>query len=318
MIPALPYLAPWYRLVSGEDALLAEWGQRIVRFEGSAATRLLPALLPLLDGTRTLDEIAALLGEPVRPAIEQALRQLHEHDLLLPGPPAPDDLPPGVAATVLLLTSLASGNRAPAETAASLSSSTVSIVGDGTPGAEIGRLLRRSGTRVERSDAIVAGNDLVVCAPAPTELPRLGSWNEQALAAQQPWLQVLPFDGRYAAIGPLYLPGDTCCYECFRIRRAANLDAGDELALLDSTPAPYPDAPSLDAVVAGLATMLVLGWLLLADHYAPAAFYALDLFPVLALAVHYVHRVPRCRACSGLADVAAPLPWHKEIPVVGG
>ena len=72
---------------------------------------------------------------------------------------------------------------------------------------------------------------------------------------------------------------------------------------------------TLDAIVAGLAAQLVLGWLVLGDHYIPAAFYALELLPSIALSVHHVHRVPRCPACSGLADAASPLPWYKEVPV---
>jgi bacteriocin biosynthesis cyclodehydratase domain-containing protein len=129
---------------------------------------------------------------------------------------------------------------------------------------------------------------------------------------------VLPFDGRYAGVGPLYLPGDTCCHECFRLRRAANVDAADELPLLDGVPARYPASPPVDAVVGGLAALVALGWLVLGDHYAPAAFYALELVPTLSLTLHHVHRVPRCPACSGLGDVAPPLPWYKEAPLAAG
>ena len=76
-------------------------------------------------------------------------------------------------------------------------------------------------------------------------------------------------------------------------------------------------APAVDALAAAIAVQLALGWLVLGDHYAPAAFYALELVPTIALTVHHVHRVPRCPVCSDLADVAPPLPWHKEIPVAG-
>src|SRR4029077_8440709 len=79
----------------------------------------------------------------------------------------------------------------------------------------------------------------------------------------------------------------------------------------------YPTAPAVDALAAAIAVQLALGWLVLGDHYAPAAFYALELVPTIALTVHHVHRVPRCPVCSDLADVAPPLPWHKEIPVAG-
>lgn len=317
-VPALPYLPPWYRVATGAGKVVLEYGQRIVCLEGRAAERLLPALLPLLDGTRAVDEIVCVLGEPARPAVEQALAQLSAHGVLAEGPPLPAGMPRPVSGTAELLASLRPGGRPLTETAGSVAGCTVAVAGEGTTAVEVARLLRSSGVAVERADAVAAGVDLTVCAASAAEPARLREWNVQALAARVPWLQVLPFDGRYASLGPLYLPGDTCCYECFRLRRAANLDAGDELPVLEQAPASYPAAPALDAVLGGLAALLVLSWLVLGDHYAPAVFYAFELVPVLGLTVHHVHRVPRCPACSGLADVAPPLPWHKEVPVAHG
>jgi bacteriocin biosynthesis cyclodehydratase domain-containing protein len=316
LIPALPYLAPWYRIATADDEVVLEYGQRIICLAGRAGAVLVPVLLPLLDGTRTVDEIVEVLGEPARPAVEAALQRLVEHDLLLEGPPLPDDVAAPLAATTELLASLRPGGVTLREAAAALDSGSVAVVGRGPAAVEVCRLLRQSGVRVQRSEAISTGVDLVVCAPAPAQLPGLGDWNRQALASGQPWLQVLPFDGRYASVGPLYLPNETCCFECFRLRRLANLDVGDELASLEAVPAPYPAAPALQAVVAGIATTLALEWLVLRDHYVPAAFYGVELAEALTVSLHHVHRVPRCPACSGLADVAAPLPWHKEHAVV--
>jgi bacteriocin biosynthesis cyclodehydratase domain-containing protein len=313
--PTLPYLAPWYRVATSRQKVLLEYGQRIVCLEGGAAKKLVPALLPLLDGTRTVGEIVGLLGEPVRSAVEHALRELAAAGVLRDGPPLTGDVPRPVAGVAEFLASLRPGREPLGEMVRSVAACAVAVVGGSSGGVEVARLLRRSGVVVERAQSVASGVDLVVCAPAASELPLLAHWNEEALEARQPWLQILPFDGRYGAVGPLYLPGDTCCYECFRLRRAANLDAPDEFALLDGTPAPYPAAPTFDAIVSGVAAELALHWLVLGDHYAPAAFYALELLPTLALAVHHVHRVPRCPACSGLADVASPLPWYKEVPV---
>ena len=318
MIPAFPYLAPWYRIATADDEVVLEYGQRIICLAGRAGAVLMPVLLPLLDGTRTLDQIVEVLGEPARPAIEAALERLDEHDLLLDGPPLPSDVPAPLSATAELLASLRPGEKTPREAAATLASRCVAVVGSGPAAAEVARLLRQSGIAVRREGTISADADLFVCAPAPAELPALGAWNSQALASAQPWLQVLPFDGRYASVGPLYLPGETCCLECFRLRRLANLDAGDELALLEAAPGAYPAAPALQGLVAGIATTLTLQWLVLGDHHVPSAFYAIELGPVLGVSLHHVHRVPRCPACSGLADVAPPLPWYKEHAAVGG
>jgi bacteriocin biosynthesis cyclodehydratase domain-containing protein len=312
MIPAVPYLAPWYRIATAEDEVVLEYGQRIVCLAGRAGAVLLPVLLPLLDGTHTLDEIVEVLGEPARPAIEAALERLHELNLLLDGPPLSDDVPAPLSATAEFLVALRPGEVALEGALAALRSRSVAVVGSGPAAVEVARLLGLSGVCVRREQSISSGIDLAVCAPAPSQLPTLADWNEQALASGQPWLQVLPFDGRYASVGPLYLPGETCCFECFRLRRLANLDAGYELALLEASPAAYPVPPALQALVAGIAVTLALEWLVLHDHHVPSAFYAVEVGQVLGLSLNHVYRVPRCPACSGLADVSAPLPWHKE------
>ena len=318
VIPTLPYLAPWYRIARTDDEVVLEYGQRIVCLAGRAGAVLMPVLLPLLDGTHTLDEIVEVLGEPARPAIEAALERLDEHDLLLDGPPLSHDVPTPLSATAKFLVALRPREVALGDAVASLRSRSVAVVGSGPTAVEVARLLRQSGMLVRRADSISSGVDLAVCAPASAQLPSLGEWNEQALASGQPWLQVLPFDGRYASVGPLYVPGETCCFECFRLRRRANLDAGDELALLEATPAVYPTPPMLQAVVGGIAATLALEWVVLHDHHVPSAFYAVELGQVLGVSLHHVHRVPRCPACSGLEDVSAPLPWHKEHAAAAG
>jgi bacteriocin biosynthesis cyclodehydratase domain-containing protein len=315
LVPAFPYLAPWYRVARAPGKVVLEYGQRIVCLEGDAAERLVPVLLPLLDGTRTVDEIVRVLGRPARRAIEQAIAELGAHGLLIDGPPVDPAEARPVADTAQLLVALRPGCPSPAATVESIRGCSVAVSGDAPAGVEAARLLRASGAEVEWADGPAVGADLTICAPAPTQLAELRGWNDRALAVPTPWLQLLPFDGRYAAVGPLYLPGDTCCYECFRLRRAANIDAGEELPLLDDADAHRPSAPAVAAVAGAIAAELALGWLVHGDHYAPAAFYALALVPTISLTVHHVHRVPRCPACSGLAEVAAPLPWHKEIAV---
>jgi bacteriocin biosynthesis cyclodehydratase domain-containing protein len=171
--------------------------------------------------------------------------------------------------------------------------------------------------QVSYADTIDGDAELTICAPAAAERSRLKDWNDQALEARAPWLQVLPFDGRYATIGPLFLPYDTCCFECFRLRRQANLHEGSDLDLVDGAPSSHPDVPALDAVLGGLATLVACSWLVTHDHFAPGAFYAFELVPTPGLSVHHVYRVPRCPACSGLADLSTPLPWHKEVPRAG-
>ena len=145
-----------------------------------------------------------------------------------------------------------------------------------------------SGVEVERADRPATGVDLTVCAPsAERAAAAAGVERAGARRPRTPWLQVLPFDGRYAAVGPLYLPG--------RHRAATSASACGvprtsmrprSCRCSRTAPAAYPSSPAVDAAAsAAIAAQLALGWLVLGDHYAPAAFYALELLPTIALTV---------------------------------
>ena len=67
------------------------------------------------------------------------------------------------------------------------------------------------------------GVDLAIVAPSTDEVPLLPDWNVRALETGTVWLQVLPFDGSLAAVGPIYVPHESACYECYRLRRSANI-----------------------------------------------------------------------------------------------
>src|SRR5205823_957378 len=146
-------------------------------------------LLPLLDGTRTVDEIVACLGEPIRPAVEHALELLEEHGLLLSGPPEAEG-----GDTVARLLAASGPQRPEPELARVLALSRVGVAGAGRGAEEVARALRGAGIeRVTRTDwKRLPRVDLVVAAPGRDECARLESWNRVALAAELPWLQILP------------------------------------------------------------------------------------------------------------------------------
>ncbi|HET7045809.1 MAG TPA: TOMM precursor leader peptide-binding protein, partial [Gaiellaceae bacterium] len=139
-------------------------------------------------------------------------------------------------------------------------------------------------------------------------IPRLADWNRHAIAGGLPWLQVLPFDGRFAAIGPLFVPGETCCYECYRLRRSANVFCEPEYAALDGTPARYPLSPALLAALAGLGTHLAFTWIVQGDPQAVGIMFAFEWTRGPTVTGHHVYRVPRCPACSAALD-SPPAVW---------
>jgi bacteriocin biosynthesis cyclodehydratase domain-containing protein len=295
-----PLLKPWYRLsVDGGRSVLRYAGS-VLEFEGAAAERLIPHLLPLLDGSRTVDEVVAELGEPVRPAVEHALSLLEAHDVLTePSPPGVDDR------CAELLAATVGGTVAEVHTL--LAFAEVCVVGEGPAAEPLGRILQASGvlgvTRLDWAD-VPPLDALAVAVPSSGELPRVEEWNLRAIESLTTWMQVLPFDGRLAAVGPVFVPGQTACHECFRCRRDSTI-----APMRDRTTGRYLGAPAIDAALAGLAAHVVLRRLAFGDDGDVGVLLALELVPELRCTRHYVYRVPRCGACSSSARRAPAAPW---------
>jgi bacteriocin biosynthesis cyclodehydratase domain-containing protein len=315
-LPRLPALKPWYRLLPDDDRLVLQYGETLVSFEGRAARRLLPALLPLLDGTRTVDEIVQIVGPAVRRAVEQALALLQEHGLLTQ---AAEGLTEAEKRTADFLAALDPAARSAVDLFAIVRRARVAVAGSGALALELVASLRRSGLdSLEQVPLRTPSSDLerfqlVVVAPRGEELPDLPEWNLAAFTASVPWMQVLPFDGLFSAMGPFYVPGETGCYECFRIRRASNVDDPRLFLALQEVGVPLPASSTLEQTVAGLAATLALRWLAHEDQFLPGTWYAFELTPQPTLGAHVLYRVPRCPVCSGLSEIAQPLPWHKAV-----
>ena len=308
-LPERPLLKPWYRHSVDEHGVVFRYGTSVLELHGAAATRLLPRLLPLLDGTRRIDDIVACLGEPIRPAIEHALAVLRERRVLTEG--APRSLTGGRARAAELLAATDPLDRAVGAAAARLDGSHIVLLGSAPVADTVAGLLAESGVgTVDRGDwDDLHTGDLVLAAPDHEELPRLRTLNERALAEGTTWLQLLPFDGLIAAVGPLFVPGETACHECYLRRRAANLSSRPFKPDCVERGG-FPTAPALDAVLAGLAVTAALRWLALADGFVPGVVIAVEQVPEPAVSHHLLYRVPRCPACSPASRRATLVPWH--------
>jgi bacteriocin biosynthesis cyclodehydratase domain-containing protein len=302
-IPRYPLLAPWYRLVRDAGRLLLEHGRSVVVMQGSAVEHVLPALLPLLDGTHSVDDIVAKLG--ARRVVEHVLEQLASSGVLVEGPTAAaaDEAATSIAAAYAL---------APAMVVDRLRAARVGVIGSSAAGDAVARALGASGLGgVERLDWDGESPvDLVVVAPAPGEAPKLCEWNLVALSRGIPWLPLRPFDGILSTVGPLIVPGETACYECVLYRLAGHVDYGRDLRRIEGVPPAVRPTAAIESLVAAAAGQVALCWLGGLDLALPGLLHVLETRPLLALGTHPVLRVPRCPACSSVARLAPALPWH--------
>ena len=301
-----PLLAPWWRAVEDRDRLLFEHAGRVVELEGRAVRALLPALIPLLDGTRTVSEIVAILGAAAEAPTAKALALLDDHGLLVDGPAREGEADARYVASVCSST--------PAAVSTALSQSRVAILGSAPAGAELARLLEADGSVATTSapiDGLGADADLVVAAPTAEETPQLAGLNEHCLRREKPWLVLLPSDGRFAAVGPLYVPGQTACHACYLLRRGATSGYEQDFSLLERRPVRAPMPLAAVTIAAGVAGLICLRWLGGRDPTLPGAFYALELQGTLAITRHRVLRVPRCPACR--VPSPPPSPWFREL-----
>jgi bacteriocin biosynthesis cyclodehydratase domain-containing protein len=310
VLPERPALAPWCRLVEDDSRVLIEHGGTLVTLEGVAARALLPRLLPLLDGTRTRAELGDTFGHAAAPAVDNALTLLAEHRLLVDGPAVEEDHP---AAAAALFAAALAGSMTPAAAVDALASARVAVLGTGPIARELARLLPLSGVpRVETLslDPEPAAGSFVVAAPGHDDLDVLPRLNDWALCRSAPWLQVLPYDGRFVIAGPVFVPGASACHACFVTRRASASGYDEDFDVVERTTCRAPLPAPLVSVAAGLTALLVVRWLTTADPTLPGRFYALEAGTVIGLRFDRLLRVPRCAACGPHAQ-AVPSPWFE-------
>jgi bacteriocin biosynthesis cyclodehydratase domain-containing protein len=306
VVPELPLLKPWYRLLRQEGRVLLEHGRTVVAFEGAAARAFLPALLPLLDGSRNVDEICELIGPKVRLAVENALELLGRNGLLVAGPRlAEDDHARAVAESLAAAGASVFGMS---EIATRLATTQVHLIGDEAACDGLARLLQRSGICAFRGDAPGGATPGLVVVGPGGDRARI---NRLALENGAEWLPVGEFDGRTVSVGPLIVPRESACFECLLLRRESTSGCAQELALFRDVAARPGPRPSLLAAAVALAAELVVRWIGVRDPFLPGTLFTLDAEEGISVASHTVLRVPRCPACSSSAGLAPPSPWHE-------
>ena len=131
--------------------------------------------------------------------------------------------------------------------------------------------------------------------------------NRIAIAARRPWMSVY-FDGSEAVIGPVYVPGDTACYNEFEIQNEACVARQDDyhvykesltVGSAGDSRLPDPVLPPFLAVASGWATTAALSFLAGGKSFLLERAVHVD-FERATIDRQNILRLPRCPACAPL------------------
>jgi bacteriocin biosynthesis cyclodehydratase domain-containing protein len=307
--------------IAGADALTLKRGCTTVRIDGEHAPEIVGAVLDLAGAEdRTEDELVACFPREAQGSIRFLVGELHARRLLVPA----DTVEDAAAESQLDVFHWHFGlpdERSPSPPADEL----VAVVGRNRTATRLGALLDEAGFRevavladenldddvahaphVERdpvADALdTNGRPGIVALVSERGFGPLRAWNELLLERELPFLPVV-IDDLVAYVGPLVVPYQTACFECFLRRRYSNLDEAEARQAVDLRRGGARIVglhPAISAVAAGAAA-LELNKFFIPWRNARQTGYLLT-FNLLASRAdrHRVLKVPRCSACSSL------------------
>ncbi|WP_188194658.1 hypothetical protein [Nonomuraea sp. SYSU D8015] len=237
-LPRKPKLHPGLSVLPYERGLLVEGTAEQKVFGGPAARTFLPRLLPLLDGTRTREDLAGELGHHMAEAIAATLRLLHTTGHLQEGdgdPALPAGVPPGVAQAVgrMLGTTMTWPNVEAAFQA--LHASPVLIADTGAPAERVAELLAASGDRVTllAPDHVPAAGEFVVVASAgEADADVLEQLDAACFDRGAIWLRAR-LAGDVLQLGPCFDRRFTPCLACFHAAVGTPAEGPPDAALAE-------------------------------------------------------------------------------------
>ncbi len=308
----LPRLKPHTALVPvSADVALLKGPATFLSYTGEAVPALV-TLAPLLDGTRTIPQLAAQSGlseEDTRDLVEALTADRALEDAALDAQHVMD--PATRARLEPQLSFFSHLTRHPAPAQKRLHDARVLLVGTGNVADAFAHEAAALGIgHIERGDlgtlraAVYTHAVLAADGPAPE---RFLAFNEAALAAGVPWTGAF-LDGFEASIGPTVLPGQTACWRCYDLR-VLGAHPSIERTLRYRKLAPPPAAfalPSFAPIVGAWtaqATLVAVSGAGLppqAGHVTRVALLDLE------ARRHRVLRMPRCPSCApdgGIPDI---------------
>lgn len=324
-------------VVPGQQALHLRSLRRVLQLRGKASTSLLPQVLSQLDGSRSIEEVAAAIGSPEQ--VKEVIALLERAGLLQES--TDDDGGSELAPFTKLLDGLGVDPR---QALAQLGAhkfgvlvsprlkgyvqASLNAFGVSAPGIlvdtdlEAGGTLESGGPIALRIAELVSQATIAFVALDRWQPALMGLVNEACVKAGRAWIGVQPESEVGFMIGPLVIPGETACYTCFERRRQANRFEGAELDtdlrhMVESQP---HSAGYLDKSVPPLFEPAIALAVAEAVKYATGLlFYMSTLNRVVGFTPFMLEsesipvlKLPRCPTCSRVASAQAERVWMGE------
>jgi ribosomal protein S12 methylthiotransferase accessory factor len=273
--------------VDGDKLFLYDENRHYVVESRAAAS-----LAPLLDGTRTLDELIAALPELGLVDVLSALQKLEQLGHLVDGAGSGDP------AADAFWDAQGVDPRAAAER---VRGADVALTALGAAPAAIVR------DALERCGLAVGGEGLhVVCVDDYLD-PALADINRRHLADRRPWL-LARVSGMRTWIGPYFRPGESACWACLASRLAGNRQLEGYLRSRNGRARIEPAVPAMLASTAQVGAGLVATEVqaIVAAGGSPRTDHVLTTIDLPGLEVerHGVAQLPQCPACGDPAAYA--------------
>lgn len=319
------FIAPWYRVRADENTLVFRHGDRYTVFEGAAVVPAVKAVTEKLLATKDSDKAIESFDESSRSVAKKIINKLVQLNVAVK---TWETESPTAMSLREKLGEIVSAD----EIESSLQGQRVGVISDRTLSKVATSVLKRLLDDVLIVDTVSPENAeaeldnmesdrMIVCAPSSDTSKLLLAVNKWALKNNRSWMQVLPFNGSRAAVGPLFIPRETGCYNCFRLRtlsaspsvdEAMAFDRGTELPGQEHTSETW-SSPAEDMVVwataVGLLQQEVLDLSNLPLTPLRGQCHTLSFTPGgVDIKKHRLFKVPRCPECQG-ANLPLPQPW---------
>jgi SagB-type dehydrogenase family enzyme len=222
-VPVRPCLVPGLVHVPLPDGLaFLGTGNRLSALRGRTAISLIPRLLPSLDGTRTVTELAGMHADVAESTISACVCLLYVSGLLQDGPAGTNVelIPAEVAGYLGRNLDTTRVNRNLDEACQRLAQTRVLIAGPEQLAVLLGAELAVAGVDTHGWDGagLVAGDFVVAVDNGDTEA--MAELDEACRRAGIAWLRTASGENT-VEIGPMFDARHTCCYRCFAEGRPA-------------------------------------------------------------------------------------------------